>query len=406
MIHCERKSLNFPAIYRLEYKPAKLSYIGQSICFGRRLNEHRRTIDSPDSDCLWVRILRSRYGQLSFSDDFDVYILDYLDSCDEFSIHDELNRLEVLRIEEYGTWDPTFSRGLNYTKGGASSRPLSRTTSGTYYKAYTTDANNIRNTCLVYNIKTGEIRQFLSLTAAAKSIGTSRDNIRRGYYSVSCVLKTYIVVSTIYKKRKKMYEKYIEKQIEMINNASDASTNVSLATAAIKRVDAFIDIEKSLRVCGDKDLSRSDYLYIISDLINARREFKRIYNCNGASELRINDDTPDVDEEDSVAVYDTHDGCWIVAPSLRAVGNIIGLRRKNILETARTYKPYANRYYIYYTDLEARKAIYGKLTSSKIPKEDWKLLWEYITHYHELNKILGVRTIRITEVKNLKQPLS
>lgn len=405
LIYCDRKTMNFPAIYRLEYKPAKLSYIGQTICLSRRLGEHRRAIDSPDSDCLWVRILRSRYGKLSFKDDFDVYILDYLDDCGEFILHDELSRLEIARIKEYDTWDPTFTKGLNYMPGGAPVKPISRTIGGAYYRTYRSSTNNIRNTCLAYNVKTKKVRMFLSISSAAKFIGTSTDNIKRGYYSNSLVLKTYIILSTSFLKRVKAYDKYINKQLACCNDGDSSLAKTTAAAAAIKHIDAFIDVENILKESYDKGVSRSDYADIISTLSLARHKFKCIYNCNAASELRINE-TLIVDEEDSVAIYDSVDSYWLIAPSLRAAGRIIGIRRKHILEYARTFVPYAGRYYIYYMSNDIRKEIYGKQVSRKIAKNEAKLLWDYIAHYHELNKIVGVKTIQISTVDKIKNRIT
>lgn len=393
MIHCERKSLNFPAIYRLEYKPAKLSYIGQSICFGRRLNEHRRTIDSPDSDCLWVRILRSRYGQLSFSDDFDVYILDYLDDCDEHNLRDELNRLETLRIKEYDTWDPTFNKGLNYMPGGSGDK---RSTKNVLFRTWK-NPNVVRNGCIVYNPYNGLTTAHLSLSSAAKSYKLSPGNVKAAYYNFRAC-NEYYVVPIMPEDRRVKYMNYYYSAKDSISDALSKgdskrcrSAVASIAKIAYNKMNKCIAIENAIdRSFADEDLLQPDMDEVILTLKEFATEFHKIYNtrCSGFLEDEVDD------ELNMVVIINDKTETITIHQSIKSASRSIGLSRKHISERVHTDSPACGMYYIYYLDKDLRKIIYEEIMKKKtVSDSDKKHRFYYAKYYHMINKLTGTDTI-------------
>lgn len=160
-------------IYKWQNKINGKCYIGQSIDLGSRLRHHINNFKHRRYDAPLYRAF-DKYGL----DSFDIEILYYIENP-ERCIKPFLDELEIGYIEKYNSYGGT---GYNQTRGGDAGilgykfteEQRNRTSANSIISG-----KNISKKIVLYNIKTGWLLIFPSISFAAKQLNTTHGQVSR-----------------------------------------------------------------------------------------------------------------------------------------------------------------------------------------------------------------------------------
>jgi len=161
-INITNKELNimkiFGVIYKLTNTINSKSYIGQTINFTKRMNEHRRSAINGEDYYLYRAM--KKYG-------LDAFKIDIIIRCNNIA---ELNTFECYYINKYNTFNKHFGYNSTSGGGGCSGHKQSENTINSRVRK-----NN--KAVLQYDLNGNFIKAWKSIRCAAEKLGLDRPNI-------------------------------------------------------------------------------------------------------------------------------------------------------------------------------------------------------------------------------------
>ena len=401
-INCDREHRNFACIYMITFKRDGRRYIGQTVNFCRRMSDYRsafRKLSGIEHQA-WIRYLQIRYGVKDFENEFDVEILAEIntENITKEEVIEELNKLEILYIKEYGTYDKSFKRGFNYTSGGTGNY----TVSDNVYQ-HTKNSDVGRPSCFVYDIEKEELTFYLTMQSAADDIGTRKANLAKTYYSQQVYAGRYKAFETCYSDRFKRMHRIADDSFKKISNFLKNKDSPN-ATATAKNLTNSLFLSLTIETLifqtyqfddTSTDTFYAQYLHWVLPKIEDLRRIIAIYGFGEPNLISIPDkikyilyagNGTRVFGNNMLIVYDAVSDIAWRCKSIAEAGETIGVRKAKILEALKHGDMIRSRYFVYYNDRElCQKTVEFARTHFR-PKTDVERSrrYQYISISHRL----------------------
>ena len=202
-------------IYELISKTTGKIYVGQTKNFGHRMSDYRKYFSSTYNYApKWIKKYLLEHSVKSFEEEFDIHVLEVLNSIDE------LNDREIYWIAKLNSIDPEV--GYNSKPGGA---PLSQSTKNIYRYVLENGSKRHIESVYCYDLNADTVDRYFSSKSCADDLHISSESIssiiKRG-----CVLNhSYIIFYTNKNKRKRIAHNFADEYLKKIIEYSDMAKN-------------------------------------------------------------------------------------------------------------------------------------------------------------------------------------
>lgn len=398
-------SMKVACVYKFTFKLDGRSYIGQTVNFGRRLREHIRAFANIAYEINhydWIAYMHIIYHIYDFLEYFDVEILEIVPYGT--NVLDELNRLEIEYIKEYGTYDPTFERGFNYTRGGSGTKRKS--TGNVFVKTKNKDMK--RNSCFCYDTASATVELYMTLKSAAETLSVSYEVVKTAYYRgnlvddryriypANCEVRRTVMSTAVFTSYKKLMTRYTNRDKLRNKSLSAMNANISRRVTVLSSIIkdwSKAELEIGMQYSYDT-VTDSNVLSTIRQYEPLQRVLQFIHNEVSSVDLNLKYILYECNNSDLDAVYvvDTIDGTIQQFKNIRIAGKEIGLSREHILEKVRTDSKACGRYYILYVNPKLREAVWSNIRKEhpvKTAKEKDNRA-KYARAYYRIGKLQGI----------------
>ena len=238
MLNFDKPNMNFACVYLITCKKNGLKYVGQTINFGHRMQEHSRNVRlGPRSSVWWIRLFWSRDGAKDFSKDYDVTILEYVDETDADKRMERLNEAERRHIISEKVLDKRY--GVNTRVGGQGIRGLSninkRFKAGFKDKAY-----------FAYNCIDGSMILKYNRSELSKLLNIDERIIKDTKVRFQIVKGEYFILGLDYRERSDRAECYYLGALEKLSAMNRVAKKAQYIISLLQNISAYCLSEREI----------------------------------------------------------------------------------------------------------------------------------------------------------------
>lgn len=374
---------DYPCIYLLEFILTGAKYVGQTIHFRTRMQHYRSEFRcfNPNNNHKMISHIQYTYGVFDFDKYFNVTVLErFPEDLSPEELREQLNEAEIRYIKLYDTYDKTYKKGLNYTKGGAGVYPINNA----YARTEKNDGVWLRKMCIAYDIEKDDSTMYASLVSASKDLNISVDRVRETYHLSTVINKRFKFFPADYSDRKRVVLEYISNQrssIKAIQRRCNKTSDIARKTAMLARLSSLISITVNtllLFIKIERHIA-TRYPYeavtspdVVNYLITLEQHlgwFNRMYN-KASSEPKdfkhiLYNGKISSSSINKLLVIDIENKSIIKMYSdVFEVGEVLHAKYSKVVEAVRCGKLLNKQYFVYYADKELRDSTVERIRNS------------------------------------------
>lgn len=349
MVVCDRKSLNFPCVYKMTCLKNNLIYVGRTICLSRRVRDHARTVKlyNDRHSPWWTKEFALLYGATDFRRDYKVEVLEYLDGYSGDELLDKLDEREIYWIDKLNATNREI--GFNTSSGGqGAARPVCGR-----YKSH----GYIPDMYIAFDIRNGNCDLFVGLDAIDEEYSLRPDTAKNSQHTFNLADQhLYVMNFDVLKREKKMkaYNKTATNAIEEMHKIHDIHES-QLIQELIHRMEDYCYMEETIyrrfpyEPCSDYNtIKRLEYW-------KSKIKYWKVRLSTTGSAF-IPSSKHGKQYEEAVAVYNVETKEVLYYKSMEDAWRHLNISKFNFYKKMRRAFPIRGDLMIYYIDDDAAKA--------------------------------------------------